>query len=125
MTRSPEREVNGLQKLDTSQAVTWRVTWPGLHPPPPPPPHQHELYVVLEGTGRVRVDDEQLTLAPLSALLVEPESLRQIFNDTGAAALWLVMGAPPEGANTLQDFTPEQIALLYPDGLRALPPELS
>jgi quercetin dioxygenase-like cupin family protein len=86
---------------------------------------QHELYVVLEGTGRVRVDDEQLTLAPLSALLVEPESLRQIFNDTGADALWLVMGAPPEGANTLQDFTPEQIALLYPDGLRALPPELS
>lgn len=85
---------------------------------------QHELYVVLEGTGRVRVDDEQLTLAPLSALLVEPESLRQIFNDTGADALWLVMGAPPEGANTLQDFTPEQIALLYPDGLRALPPEL-
>jgi quercetin dioxygenase-like cupin family protein len=86
---------------------------------------QHELYVVLEGTGRVRVDDELLTLAPLSALLVEPESLRQVFNDTDADALWLVMGTPPEGASTVQDFAPEQIAQLYPDGLQALPPELS
>jgi quercetin dioxygenase-like cupin family protein len=86
---------------------------------------QQELYVVLEGTGRVRVDDELLTLAPLSALLVEPESLRQVFNDTDADALWLVTGAPPERANTLQDFSPEQIAQLYPDGLRAMPPELS
>ena len=54
---------------------------------------QHELYVLLEGTGRVRVDGELLTLAPLSALLVEPETVRQLFNDTDADALWLVAGA--------------------------------
>ena len=85
---------------------------------------QHELYVVLEGTGRVRVDDDLLTLAPLSALLVEPESLRQVFNDTDADALWLVVGAPPEAANTLE-MTPETLQWMYPDGPKALPPELS
>jgi len=84
---------------------------------------QQELYVVLEGTGRVRVDGDLLTLAPLSALLVEPGSVRQVFNDTDAPALWLVAGAPAEGANTLE-MTAEHLALLYPDGPKALPPEL-
>jgi quercetin dioxygenase-like cupin family protein len=84
---------------------------------------QTELYVVLEGTGRIRVGDELLTLAPLSALVVEPETVRQVFNDTDADALWLVVGAPAEAANTLE-MTPEQLATLYPDGPRALPPEL-
>ncbi len=84
---------------------------------------QHELYVVLEGTGRIRVDDEPLTLTPLSALHVEPQSLRQVFNDTDADALWLVAGAPPEAANTLE-LTPELLAWMYPDGPKALPPEL-
>ncbi len=63
---------------------------------------QEELYVLLEGRGRIRVDDELLTLGPLDALLVEPESVRQPFNDTDADQLWLVVGAPPEGANTLE-----------------------
>ncbi len=85
---------------------------------------QHELYIVLEGTGRIRVDGELLTLEPLAALLVEPDSPRQVFNDTDAPALWLVVGAPLEDANTLA-MTPELIAELYPDGPRALPPELS
>jgi quercetin dioxygenase-like cupin family protein len=84
---------------------------------------EHELYVVLDGTGRMRVDDELLTLAPLSAVLVEPESLRQVFNDTDAEALWLVVGAPPEAANTLE-MTPELLEWMYPDGPKALPPEL-
>jgi len=85
---------------------------------------QAELYVVLEGTGRMRADDELLTLEPLSAVLVTPETVRQVFNDTGEDALWLVVGTPREAANTLE-MTPEQLALLYPDGPKALPPELS
>ena len=84
---------------------------------------QHELYVVLEGTGRMRVDGELLTLEPLSAVLVEPDSIRQVFNDTDGEALWLVVGAPAEAANTLE-MTPEQLERLYPDGPKALPPEL-
>ena len=84
---------------------------------------EHELYVVLEGRGRMRVDDELLTLEPFSAVLVEPDDARQLFNDTEADALWLVVGAPPEHANTLE-MTEEELAFRYPDGPKALPPEL-
>lgn len=90
--------------------------------------HRHakteELYVLLEGTGRVRIDaEEPLTLAPLDSLLVEPSSVRQLFNDTEADQLWLVAGAPPEVANTLE-MSEEQLRALYPNGPQALPPEL-
>jgi quercetin dioxygenase-like cupin family protein len=90
--------------------------------------HRHveteELYVLLEGSGRVRIDaEEPLTLAPLDSLLVEPDSVRQLFNDTEADQLWLVVGAPPEGASTLE-MSAEAMALIYPDGPKALPPEL-
>ncbi len=85
---------------------------------------QHELYVVLAGTGRIRVDEQLLTLAPLSALFVEPQTVRQVFNDTATEALWLVIGTPAEAANTLE-MTSEQLAELYPDGPKALPPELA
>jgi quercetin dioxygenase-like cupin family protein len=85
---------------------------------------QHELYVLLEGTGRVRVGSDLLTLTPLSSLLVEPGEVRQVFNDTDTDALWLIVGAPAEAANTLE-MTPELLAELYPDGPRALPPELA
>jgi uncharacterized cupin superfamily protein len=84
---------------------------------------QEELYVLLEGEGRVRVDGELLTLAPLDTLLVGADSTRQLFNDTEADALWLVVGAPPELANTLE-MDAERLAHLYPDDPKALPPEL-
>ena len=51
--------------------------------------------MLLEGTGRIRVDDELMTLEPMDTLLVEPEHLRQPFNDTQAEQLWLVVGARP------------------------------
>ncbi len=87
-------------------------------------PRTTELYLVLEGTGRLRVGDDLLTLEPLSAVLVEPQTVRQPFNDTDRDQLWLVVGAPPETGNP-RDFTPEDIAALYPDGPTALPPELA
>jgi uncharacterized cupin superfamily protein len=100
-------------RLHPGQASTWHRHF-----------EQHELYVLIEGEGRVRVDDEVLTLRPHSALLVEPEHMRQLFNDTDADALWLIVGAPPEAANTLE-MTEEQLASLYPpEGPKALPPEL-
>jgi quercetin dioxygenase-like cupin family protein len=110
-------------EADTLGARLWR-----LAPGQASTRHRHvaqtELYVVLEGTGRMRADDELITLSPLSAVLVTPETVRQVFNDTGEDALWLVVGAPPEAANTLE-MTPEQLAALYPDGPKALPPELA
>jgi mannose-6-phosphate isomerase-like protein (cupin superfamily) len=84
----------------------------------------HELYVVLEGEGRMRIDDEVVALEPVSAVLVEPEHVRQLFNDTGKDALWLVMGAPREGVSSTLEMSEEHLAAMYPDGPKALPPEL-
>jgi quercetin dioxygenase-like cupin family protein len=101
-----------LWRLHPGQASTWhRHT------------EQHELYMLLQGRGRIRIDEELLTLEPLSTVLVEPEHLRQVFNDTHGDALWLVVGAPPEAANTLE-MSEQELAERYPDGLTALPPEL-
>jgi quercetin dioxygenase-like cupin family protein len=109
-------------EAETLGARLWR-----LHPGQASTRHrhhsEHELYVLLQGTGRVRIDHEVLTLRPLSALLVEPEHVRQLFNDTHNDALWLVVGAPPEAANTLE-MSDEELAERYPDGPKALPPEL-
>jgi uncharacterized cupin superfamily protein len=80
---------------------------------------QTEVYVLLEGRGRLRVDGELLTLTPMSAVAVDPESVRQVFNDTAADQLWLIIGTPAEQAPTADD-----IPYMYPDGPKALPPEL-
>ena len=104
-------------------ARLWRIT-PGQASTRHRHRHHGELYVLLEGTGRCRLGDEVVTLAePLSALFVEPGTVRQLFNDTKADQLWLVAGAPPEAANTLEMST-EELAWLYPDGPKALPREL-
>lgn len=84
---------------------------------------QEELYVLLEGSGRARVAGEALTLEPLGALSVDPGTVRQLFNDTEDDQLWLVVGAPREPSNTLE-MSEEEIAWMYPDGPKALPPEL-
>ena len=110
-------------EADTLGARLWR-----LRPGQASTRHRHpltsELYVLLEGRGRVRFGEELLDLNPLDALLVEPPTVRQLFNDTDTDQLWLVVGAPPEPANTLE-MDPEQIAEMYPDGPKALPPELA
>lgn len=85
---------------------------------------QEELYVLLEGTGRVRIGEEVLTLAPLDTLLVEPDTVRQLFNDTDADQLWLVVGAPREEITSTLEMSEEQLRHMYPDGPQALPPEL-
>lgn len=126
------RESNQMRVLNTDLAKQLEASglsgrlW-RLRPGQASTKHQHwtqeELYVLLEGRGRIRVDEELLDLAPLDSLLVTPDSVRQVFNDTDDDALWLVVGAPQELANTLE-MTEEQLRHLYPDGPRALPPEL-
>src|SRR5436190_16351010 len=108
---------------ETLGARLWR-----LHPGQASTKHRHfemhELYLLLEGEGRLRVDDERITLDPLSAVLVEPEHVRQLFNDTEVDQLWLVVGAPREGVSSTLEMTQEQLAAMYPEGPKAMPDEL-
>ncbi len=126
------RESNQMKVLNTDFGKQLEASGLGarlwrLRPGQASTKHRHcateELYVLLEGRGRVRAGEEVLDLEPLDALLVEPESVRQIFNDTEEDALWLAFGAPPEAANTLE-MSEETLRSLYPEGPRALPPEL-
>jgi hypothetical protein len=55
---------------------------------------------------------------------VEPEHLRQVFNDGDEESLWLIVGAPPEGVSSTLEMSEEQLAHMYPEGPKALPPEL-
>jgi len=106
----------------TLGARLWRLT-PGQASTRHRHRDTHELYLLLQGTGRIRVEQDLHTLTTLSSLLVEPHHVRQLFNDTDADQLWLIVGAPPEPANTLE-MTNETLAWIYPDGPKALPPEL-
>lgn len=85
---------------------------------------QEELYFLLEGEGRMRIGEEVLTLVPHDSILVEPSTVRQLFNDTDADQLWLVVGAPPEAVTSTLEMSEAQLRELYPDGPKALPPEL-
>ena len=126
------RESNQMRVLNTDLAKQLEAGTLGarlwrLRPGQASTKHRHqaeaELYVLLEGRGRIRIDEESLELGPLDSLLVEPEQVRQVFNDTDDDALWLVVGAPPEAANTLE-MSEERLRSLYPEGPRVLPPEL-
>jgi quercetin dioxygenase-like cupin family protein len=86
---------------------------------------QEELYLRVEGRGRIRVGGELLTLEPLDSLLVDPDTVRQVFNDTDADQLWLVVGAPREAVTSTLEMSEEQLGHMYPEGPRSMPPELS
>lgn len=80
---------------------------------------------MLEGTGRMRVGDETLTVPRYGGVLVGPEQLRQVFNDTDVEVLWLIIGAPEEleflqGSNSQMD-----LSLIYPTDPTQLPRELA
>ena len=51
--------------------------------------------------------------------------MRQLFNDTDADQLWLVVGAPREGITSTLEMSEEQLRFMYPDGPQALPAELA
>jgi mannose-6-phosphate isomerase-like protein (cupin superfamily) len=87
--------------------------------------HKHvdswELYFVLEGTGRMRIGGRTVTVPRHGSVLVAPTALRQVFNDSSAEALWLIVSAPQEGQSgnkpALSDF--------YPEDPKSLPAELA
>ena len=87
--------------------------------------HKHvraeEFYFVIEGIGRIRVGEETLTVPRLGGVLVGPSILRQVFNDSDAEVLWLIVAAPE------MEFEPDEVgnmSLIYPVEPTQLPPEL-
>jgi mannose-6-phosphate isomerase-like protein (cupin superfamily) len=87
---------------------------------------QEEFYFVLEGTGRMRVGEETLTVPRYGGVLVGPDPLRQVFNDTDTEVLWLIIGAPEE-LEFLQGSKSTQmdLSLIYPTDPTQLPRELA
>jgi len=83
---------------------------------------QEEFYFVLEGTGRIRVGDETLTVPKHGGLLVGPQHLRQVFNDTDTEVLWLIIGAPEKEMPAGEPLDMKQI---YPVDPKQLPVELT
>lgn len=88
--------------------------------------HRHvraeEFYFVLEGLGRMRVGEETLTVPKHSGVLVGPEMMRQVFNDTDSEVLWLIVGAPEK------EFGPDEpfdLKRFYPEEPTQLPAELA
>jgi mannose-6-phosphate isomerase-like protein (cupin superfamily) len=87
--------------------------------------HKHikseEFYFVLEGIGRMRVGDQTLTVPKHGGVLVGPDQLRQVFNDTDTEALWLVIGAPeePPPGQTID------LSRIYPVDPKQLPKQLA
>ena len=82
--------------------------------------HKHirseEFYFVLEGTGRMRVGDETLTVPKYGAVLVAPDQLRQVFNDTDDEVLWVIIGAPEELEFLQGSKSKIDLSLIYPVG---------
>jgi len=91
--------------------------------------HKHvraeEFYFVLEGAGRMRVGEETVTVPRYGGALVGPNELRQVFNDTDAETLWLIIGAPEELEFLPIGATKADLSLIYPVDPKQLPKELA
>lgn len=90
--------------------------------------HKHiraeEFYFVLEGVGRLRVGEETLTIPKHGGVLVGPDQLRQVFNDTDQEVLWLIIGAPEEMEFLQGSKAQMDLSLIYPVYPQQLPKEL-
>jgi mannose-6-phosphate isomerase-like protein (cupin superfamily) len=90
--------------------------------------HKHlraeEFYFVLEGTGRLRIGGETVTVPKHGGVWIGPEHLRQVFNDTEEEVLWLIFGAPEELEFLQGSKSPIDLSGIYPVDPTQLPPEL-
>jgi mannose-6-phosphate isomerase-like protein (cupin superfamily) len=84
-----------------------------------------EFYFVLEGTGRMRVGGETLTVPKCGGVLVRPDQMRQVFNDTDAEVLWLIIGGPEELEFLQGSKSKMDLSLIYPTDPTQLPKELA
>src|SRR5208337_2812460 len=69
----------------------------------------------------IRVGEETLTVPKYGGVLVGPQMMRQVFNDTDAEVLWLIIGAPENEFEPGESF---DIKLFWPTDPKQLPKEL-
>lgn len=90
--------------------------------------HKHirsgEFYFVLEGIGRIRIGEKTLTVPKHGGVLVGPDQLRQVFNDTDEEVLWLIIGGPEELEFVQGSQSKVDLSLFYPKDPTELPKEL-
>lgn len=90
--------------------------------------HKHiraeEFYFVLEGTGRLRIGEDTVTVPRHGGVWVAPELIRQVFNDTDEEVLWLIFGAPEEMEFLMGSKSQMDLSLIYPSDPTVLPKEL-
>jgi mannose-6-phosphate isomerase-like protein (cupin superfamily) len=124
MMRIPNADFLERTKSELLSARLWR-----LPPKSANTLHKHvrqeEFYFVLEGTGRIRVGDQTLTVPKHGGVLVGPDQLRQVFNDTNAEVLWLIVGAPEEVEFLPGSKTKPDMSLIHPVDPKQLPKELA
>src|SRR4051812_13902717 len=84
-------------------------------------PKMEEFYFVVEGVGRMRIADQTIIVPQHGGVLVGPALVRQVFNDTEADVLWLIVGAPEKELEPGEVMDPK---LLYPTDPSQLPLEL-
>ena len=91
--------------------------------------HKHirseEFYFVLEGTGCMRVGDDTFTVPKYGGVLVAPDQLRQVFNDTDDEVLWLIVGGPEELEFLRGSKSKIDLSMIYPVNPKQLPQELA
>jgi mannose-6-phosphate isomerase-like protein (cupin superfamily) len=67
--------------------------------------HRHheaeEIYVVLSGTGRIKLDDDIVDVKPLDAIRIGPGVGRALEADAGAPLEFLAFGAHHEGESEM------------------------
>lgn len=84
-------------------AVSYQRLEPGLRFPFGHRHHrQEELYVVLEGSGRIKLDDEVVEISELDAVRIPPEVMRCVEGGPEGIA-FLAFGAPRTGASPGDD----------------------
>jgi mannose-6-phosphate isomerase-like protein (cupin superfamily) len=84
-------------------------------------PKMEEFYFVVEGAGRIRIAGQTITVPKHGGVLVGPALLRQVFNDTDADVLWLIIGAPEKELEAGEELDQK---LVYPVDPKQLPSEL-
>jgi mannose-6-phosphate isomerase-like protein (cupin superfamily) len=124
LMKIPNADLLELTKSENLGARLWRFP-----PKSANTLHKHiraeEFYFVLEGVGRIRVGDETLTVPKYGGVLVGPDQLRQVFNDTDAEVLWLIVAAPEETEFLPRAKTKADMSLIYPVDPKQLPKELA